>query len=153
MLRTLVTVLALASAVMGAQKPKTKEPRVKITVDHKPDDCPVRSRQNDMLAMHYIGKFKDGSVFDNSYDRNMPLEFTLGTGMVIKGWDEGLKDMCVGEKRTLFIPYQMAYGEGGFAGRIPPKADLTFEVELVDVIGRRDPKQYEYKDDPKHDEL
>lgn len=51
MLRTLVTVLALASAVMGAQKPKTKEPRVKITVDHKPEDCPVRSRQNDMLAM------------------------------------------------------------------------------------------------------
>ena len=71
--------------------------------------------------------------FDSSRDRGQPFVFTLGAGMVIKGWDKGLMGMCIGDKRVLRIPYSMAYGRDGYAGVIPPSEDLTFDVELVGV--------------------
>jgi FK506-binding protein 2 len=89
----------------------------------------------DNLTMHYRGTLADGTQFDASYDRGQPFKFQLGAGRVIKGWDEGLKDMCVGEKRKLIIPYDMAYGERGM-GPIPPKATLTFETELLEINGK-----------------
>ncbi len=84
------------------------------------------------IAAHYDGFLLDGTKFDSSRDRGEPYVFRVGTGAVIKGWDEAFLSMKKGEKRTLLIPYWLAYGEAG-RGRIPSKATLRFEVELVEI--------------------
>jgi len=85
------------------------------------------------VRVHYTGKFPEGKVFDSSVTRGEPIEFVLGTGRVIKGWDEGIALMKVGGKAVLTIPPHLAYGEKGAGGVIPPNATLLFEVELVEV--------------------
>lgn len=85
------------------------------------------------VQVHYSGYLTDGKMFDSSVKRNQPFEFTLGAGQVIKGWDEGIALMKVGEKCRFVIPYQLAYGEKGYPGAIPPKATLVFDVELIKV--------------------
>jgi FK506-binding protein 2 len=77
--------------------------------------------------------YSDGSKFDSSVDRSSPFDFTLGQGMVIKGWDNGLQGMCVGEKRKLVIPSDLGYGSRGSPPKIPGGATLVFEVELLDI--------------------
>ena len=89
------------------------------------------AKAGDIVWVHYTGKLKDGTKFDSSLDRNEPIRFVLGKGQVIKGWDEGVTGMKVGEKRKLVIPFDLAYGEKGSPPSIPPKAELTFDVELV----------------------
>ena len=85
------------------------------------------------ITVHYTGKLTNGKVFDSSYSRGEPIVFPLGAGHVIKGWDEGIALMKVGGKAQLTIPPQLAYGERGASGVIPPNATLIFDVELVAV--------------------
>ncbi|HXC06700.1 MAG TPA: FKBP-type peptidyl-prolyl cis-trans isomerase [Bacteroidia bacterium] len=84
------------------------------------------------VKVHYSGFLLDGSMFDSSVERGQPFEFSLGQGMVIKGWDEGIALLHKGEKAKLIVPYQLAYGERGHPPQIPAKATLVFDVELVD---------------------
>ncbi|WP_173003792.1 peptidylprolyl isomerase [Riemerella anatipestifer] len=90
-------------------------------------------KAGDMVAVHYAGRLTNGQEFDNSFKRGEPIEFPVGTGRVIKGWDEGIMLLKEGEQATLLIPSNLAYGERGAGGVIPPNAWLLFDVELVKV--------------------
>ena len=85
------------------------------------------------VSVQYYGTLMDGKMFDNSFRRGAPFEFTVGQGQVIKGWDLGLPKMKEGGKAALFIPYELAYGEAGSPPNIPAKSQLLFYVELEEV--------------------
>jgi len=91
---------------------------------HKPSN-------GNKVKVHYKGMLLDGTVFDSSFKRNQPIEFTLGIGQVIKGWDEGISLLGIGDKASFIIPSDLAYGASGAGGVIPPNATLVFEVELI----------------------
>ena len=91
---------------------------------HKPSN-------GNKVKVHYKGLLLDGTVFDSSFKRNQPIEFTLGVGQVIKGWDEGISLLGIGDKASFIIPSDLAYGSSGAGGVIPPNATLVFEVELI----------------------
>ena len=90
-------------------------------------------KSGDTVEVNYIGTFLDGKMFDSSYMRNQTFSFQVGAGQVIRGWDEGLVGMKTGGKRLLVIPSDMAYGESGSEGSIPPNSPLMFEVQLVSI--------------------
>ena len=85
------------------------------------------------VVVHYVGRLEDGTQFDSSRARGEPLDFPLGEGQMIKGWEQGLEGMKVGGTRRLTIPPELAYGEEGRGDSIPPHATLVFEVELLEV--------------------
>ncbi|THX44732.1 hypothetical protein D6D10_00091 [Aureobasidium pullulans] len=126
---TLTGALALfATAVSALDKP------LNIQVD-KAVECSRKTKAGDKIEVHYRGTLEDGGKeFDASYNRGQPLSFHVGKGQVIKGWDQGLLDMCPGEKRTLTIQPEWAYGSRGM-GPIPANSVLVFETELVSIAG------------------
>lgn len=109
--------------------------RLVTRVISKPEKCTKKASNGDKLSIHYIGKLSsNGQKFDSSYDRDEPFTFTLGQGQVIKGWEEGIPGMCIGEQRRLLIPSTLGYGTRGFGTVIPANAALDFTVKLIDIV-------------------
>ncbi|CAM0884324.1 unnamed protein product [Alopecurus aequalis] len=132
-----VAAVAVAACLLTASAKKSADvTQLQIGVKYKPESCSIKSHKGDKIKVHYRGSLTDGTVFDASYDRGDPFEFTLGSGQVIKGWDQGLLGMCVGEKRKLRIPAKMGYGERGSPPKIPGGATLVFDTELIAVNGK-----------------
>jgi peptidyl-prolyl cis-trans isomerase A (cyclophilin A) len=94
---------------------------------------PTKAEKGMMVDVHYTGFLTDGKVFDSSIERRNPISFELGTGSVIRGWDEGIQLMHIGDKFRLIIPADLGYGAHGAGSDIPPNATLLFDVELVNV--------------------
>lgn len=100
------------------------------------EQCKRKARAGDYIKVDYTGSLLDGTVFDSSLrPGRTPLEFGLGLGQVIPGWDRGLIGMCIGEKRKLTIPSHLAYGSAGAGAAIPPDATLVFTTELIGIQG------------------
>jgi FKBP-type peptidyl-prolyl cis-trans isomerase len=93
----------------------------------------IKAEKSKMVSVHYEGSLPSGQVFDSSFQRNQPIDFQLGVGQVIPGWDEGISLLRIGDKAKFVIPSHLAYGSAGAGGVIPPNATLIFEVELMDV--------------------
>jgi len=91
-----------------------------------------------LITTQYHGFLEDGTQFDSSYDKGKPFQCVIGTGRVIKGWDQGLMGMKVGGKRKLFVPAHLAYGERQIGALIKPNSNLIFEIELLEVLTRDD---------------
>ncbi|GMH02468.1 hypothetical protein Nepgr_004307 [Nepenthes gracilis] len=130
----ILLLLAAAILVSGGKSGDVTE--LQIGVKHKPESCDIQAHKGDKVKVHYRGTLTDGTVFDSSYERGDPIEFGLGSGQVIKGWDQGLLGMCVGEKRKLKIPAKLGYGDQGSPPKIPGGATLIFDTELVSVNGK-----------------
>ncbi|CAL5427127.1 unnamed protein product [Camellia sinensis] len=151
---SILLVLVLISIVSAKKSGDVTE--LQIGVKYKPKTCDIQAHKGDRVKVHYRnddhirkyylqqssdlkfqrGKLTDGSVFDSSFERGDPIEFELGSGQVIKGWDQGLLGMCIGEKRKLKIPAKLGYGEQGSPPTIPGGATLVFDTELVAVNGK-----------------
>ncbi|KAI0036940.1 hypothetical protein K488DRAFT_40234 [Vararia minispora EC-137] len=134
-LLSLFSFIALGASVSAAQEP----PKTLIVeATYMPESCMTKATTGDKIKVHYTGTLhSNGNKFDSSHDRGQPLPLTLGIGQVIKGWDEGLQGMCVGEKRTITIPSDKAYGSRGFGNLIPANSALVFDVELVDLESKQ----------------
>lgn len=129
-MRCLVILIAVA---VCAQPALSGEEELKVEVVKSTENCSRKSKKGDILSMHYTGTLLDGKEFDSSRQRNEPFRFQIGLGQVIKGWDQGLLDMCVGDKRKLTVPPSLGYGEAGAGDRIPPGSTLVFETELTKI--------------------
>lgn len=112
---------------------------VKVDVVTKAETCERAAKNGDTISMRYKGNLYDvatgqlGKQFDSNFDRPDTFDFKLGAGQVIQGWERGVPGMCVGERRKLTVPPQLAYGDVGFSDLIPPGSTLVFEIELVDL--------------------
>jgi tetratricopeptide (TPR) repeat protein len=138
--------LALQSAQQPGRRAGTARKRAPRPVDPQPIATPSgmsyvimrrgtgrRPEAGELVLVHYTGMLTDGKKFDSSYDRNDPIAFPLGQGQVIKGWDEGIALLGIGDEALLIIPPELGYGERGAGNVIPPNATLLFFVKLVDV--------------------
>jgi peptidylprolyl isomerase len=144
-LSIIILVGVMAIGLRGWTEPKTlyKAPKqekamTKTMTGLKYTDLEVgtgkEAKKGLQVVVHYTGSFyPDGKVFDSSVSRGEPFSFRLGTGQVIKGWDEGVEGMKIGGKRHLVIPPELAYGESGAANVIPPNSTLQFDIELLEL--------------------
>ncbi|KAM0935826.1 putative peptidylprolyl isomerase [Dioscorea sansibarensis] len=137
MAKLLLSIAFAAALILLASAKKSGDVKdLQIGVKFKPESCDIQAHKGDRIKVHYRGTLTDGKVFDSSFERGDPIEFELGAGQVIKGWDQGLLGMCVGEKRKLKIPSKLGYGDQGSPPTIPGGATLIFETELVAVNGK-----------------
>ncbi|KAF5096271.1 hypothetical protein D0Z00_002831 [Geotrichum galactomycetum] len=149
LLKLIFAIAALFVALVAADAPPAAEdagvqPKLRVGILKKipASQCKRKARAGDLIQVDYTGTLLDGTVFDSSLKPGRtPLEFGLGLGQVIPGWDRGLLGMCIGEKRKLTIPSHLAYGKTGAGGVIPPDATLIFTTELKGIAG------YDPKDD------
>ena len=137
----IIIVLIIALAFFLIVRPKELNAPTEQNSEQKMDEVKIEvlqegtgevSKNGDILTVNYTGTLEDGTKFDSSIGRE-PFVFTLGAGQVIQGWEQGMLNMKVGEKRRLTIPSSLGYGSAGFAGVIPPNAVLMFEVELLKI--------------------
>jgi FKBP-type peptidyl-prolyl cis-trans isomerase len=140
----IICIVVAVGLYFGLRNPSTDAPVNDINTQ-EPNQNNMSEEQSTKVAengkrisMNYTGRLEDGTAFDSNVDPKFnhvePFIFTLGAGQVIKGWDEGILGMKVGEKKTLTIPPEKAYGPNGIPGVIPPNATLIFDVEVVDVL-------------------
>jgi FKBP-type peptidyl-prolyl cis-trans isomerase len=135
----LLSVAVLAGCLLQASSADEKKEEKVVKTDSGLQYVDVKegtgtaAKSGDTVEVHYTGRLKDGTKFDSSVDRGMPFSFPLGAGKVIKGWDEGVAGMKVGGKRKLIIPSELGYGKRGAGAKIPPDAELTFDVELLKI--------------------
>ena len=128
---------ALVHQVMGVPKPEAIEEFINMAfvelkvAKHNEGEGELVPKGS-TVKVHYTGKLADGTVFDSSVTRGEPIEFVIGEGQVIPGWDQGITQLKKGQKATLTIPPHLAYGEQGAGKDIPPNSTLTFDVEVVD---------------------
>jgi peptidylprolyl isomerase len=122
---------ALVAPVASAQQAVTTPSGLTVVVTHRANGR--RPQPGETVLVHYTGTLSDGTKFDSSHDRNEPIAFPLGEGAVIKGWDEGIAMLGVGDRAVLVIPPALGYGAKGAGRVIPPDATLVFVVTLVDV--------------------
>ncbi|KAJ4932640.1 hypothetical protein JOQ06_011057 [Pogonophryne albipinna] len=125
-----------------------EEDKVDIRSFGKPAACERITKTSDFIRYHYNGTLLSGAAFDSSYARNSTYDAYLGQGDLIKGMDEGLLGMCVGERRIIIVPPFLAYGETGHGTSVPPQATLVFEVLLVDVFNPKDDLMFVVKEVP-----
>jgi FKBP-type peptidyl-prolyl cis-trans isomerase len=135
----LISALFITSIMLVSCAPKTDEEGYVVSdTGLKYKELTVgegeTAKSGDTVSVHYTGTLTDGTKFDSSVDRGDPFQFTLGSGQVIAGWDEGLQGVNVGGKRELIIPPELGYGESGAGELIPPNATLIFEVELMEIL-------------------
>jgi FK506-binding protein 14 len=131
MIKSILVVCLLASLALA--EPEVRESGLKIEFIEVPETCEKKAANGQMLTMHYTGTLEDGTKFDSSVDRNEPFKFQIGVGQVIKGWEEGVVGMCIGEKRRLIVPPELGYGDQGAGEVIPGGATLYFDIELIDT--------------------
>ncbi len=104
-------------------------------VINRPGEEGTKPRRGEVVAIHYRGTFMDGTYLDDSYSKGESFKFEVGKAQVIPGMDQAVLDMNIGEKRSLAVPYWLAYGERGVQGKIPEKTTLLFELELLENYG------------------
>ena len=122
---------AMAGEAASAENTVTTDSGLQYVVIEEGDGASPQTGQR--VFVHYVGTLEDGTKFDSSRDRGRPFDFTIGQGQVIKGWDEGVGMMKVGDRRKLIIPPELGYGARGAGGVIPPNATLIFDVELLRI--------------------
>ncbi len=131
--KTGVKVTGKAGEKPTIEVPEGAEPPSELTIEDLEEGDGAEAKAGTTISVDYVGAlYKDGTVFDNSYDRGEPISFPLGAGQVIPGWDQGFEGMKVGGRRVLVIPSDLAYGPTG-QGPIGPDEALVFVVELKDV--------------------
>lgn len=128
-----VTIMTMSCSTARVAQTNFKTESGLIITDVTLSDNGQIAMNGNKVQVHYVGTLMDGTKFDSSRDRGAPFKFTIGKGEVIKGWDEGIKGMHVGDIRTLTIPPQLGYGERKM-GKIPANSTLIFEVELIKIV-------------------
>merc|ERR1712166_850445 len=126
-------ILLASMATLALAEPEARPSGLQVEYISVPETCEQKAMNGAMLSMHYTGTLEDGTKFDSSVDRNEPFKFQIGVGQVIKGWEEGVLGICVGEKRRLIVPPELGYGDQGAGEIIPGGATLFFDIELLET--------------------